>query len=366
MATKIPSTVHTPEGSINIKDEQYIIKQFIVNEPPVFAGSLRKYVITLKDDNPPYCPKCAKKKTFTTDVIRKTMTSFERWDVINRMPVKVHLDVRVWQCKKCRHLFADPRSPYHGNCKTTDAFESYVAETLLSSMHLTQDALAKRVNIPKANISRMLTNYIEKSKHKLPPAVPCETLWFMPFKYQKKWRLLILGRPDRQLGNFFGNPLWYRVAFLGISDEYSFEAALKSSNIAEPEKIQRIYCPGILRFEEAAERLIRKYNLKVFALSKHDPIMGWAIKMYAVLKDFQTRGFSLAQAAYMMRYKCHAYRTPIIDMSNKTSNNFFSPENDGKYATSFKYWGLLGKRCYYVDTETLLHYYGKQDFYGKQ
>ncbi len=185
MATKIPSTAHTPEGSINIRDEQYIIKQFIVNEPPVFADSIRKCIITLKDDNPPYCPKCANKKIFTTDLIKKTRKSFERWDIVNRMPTKVHLDVRVWQCKKCKHLFADPRSPYRGKCKTTDAFEAYVAETLLSSMYLTQDALAKRVGIPKTKISRMLTNYIGNSKHKLPPAVPCETLWLLPFRYQK-------------------------------------------------------------------------------------------------------------------------------------------------------------------------------------
>lgn len=351
MVIGIRSQKQSLPDSVDLKDGCYVI-----DKPPEYNGSFRTCEVTLKDDIVPCCPKCGH-----THVIRKGMRRepFVRWDIVKRMPTQVSLHVRMWQCKNeyCKYFFADPRSPYQTNEKTTAAFDIYIAETLLSSTSLPQSYLAKRFRLSESKISDILSTYISNSKHKLPPAIPCETLWFVPFRYQKKLSLLVLGRPDRQLRRFYGSSLWNRMAFLGISDEYSLESAFNRCNIKEPEKVRFIYCPASLRRKEDAARLIERHNLKVLSLSHPNPIFWWSNKLFDILKDFQARGFSLKQAGYMMRYT-HAYRTPIIQ-KNTMQNNAFSKRIRGN-DLPFQYESSVGKLCFYVDAEALIHIYGKQ------
>lgn len=262
------------------------------------------------------CPRCGSNKVIKHGIEKPPLT---RMDIVKGKPTKVHLARQLWDCKSCgKKSFEDPNSPYQHKKGTTGEFDEWIADQLLSDPQLSQKALADSYGIPVATVNKALKKKLNKLEKGIYAAVPVKTLWLIPFDFHKKEYLLVVGEniADELFCSRVGIPQ-NSLILLGISDDVSFDGAIKNTRIFPSDDLKEIYCPP----ELDSPKLREQYSIYRFSTPKvPDEIQ----RLLKIIKEFRGKRISITHLRFLLLFN-NAARLEEMRTRNYISLSNTSP-----------------------------------------
>lgn len=94
-------------------------------------------------------------------------------------PALVNLTVHYWKCK-CGRRFLDPACPYIGRNKTTNEFDTFIAQQMLSHSEETNVSIAAKYDeLDPTTVSKKVKNYIASLRNITFHTPLCSKIWLV-------------------------------------------------------------------------------------------------------------------------------------------------------------------------------------------